>query len=75
MILGLFEAHLPVSNLNKSIEFYSKLGLEEKYYNSLVAPAGKQLLWMEKSSHMFHPDDAREIENILLNILNPKGML
>ncbi|MBU9719839.1 MULTISPECIES: VOC family protein [Bacillaceae] len=28
MIQGLYEAHLPVSNLEKSIEFYSKLGLE-----------------------------------------------
>lgn len=28
MILGLYEAHLPVRNLQKPIEFYSKLGLE-----------------------------------------------
>ena len=28
MIQGLYEAHLPVSNLEVSIEFYSKLGLE-----------------------------------------------
>ncbi|WP_411347633.1 VOC family protein [Paenibacillus sp. WLX2291] len=28
MILGLYEAHLPVSNLAQSIEFYAKLGLE-----------------------------------------------
>ncbi len=43
-----------------------------QYYNSLIAPAGKKLVWMEKSSHMFHPDDAREIENILIHILNLK---
>ncbi|PEQ87873.1 VOC family protein [Bacillus cereus] len=28
MIKGLYEAHLPVSNLQNSIEFYQKLGLE-----------------------------------------------
>ncbi|WP_426952570.1 VOC family protein [Bacillus mycoides] len=28
MIKGLYEAHLPVSNLKNSIEFYRKLGLE-----------------------------------------------
>ncbi|MEC0094354.1 alpha/beta fold hydrolase [Paenibacillus macquariensis] len=52
----------------KDVHVYGEL--TDKYYNSLVAPAGKELLWMEKSSHMFHPDDAKEIENILINILN-----
>lgn len=28
MIRGLYEAHLPVSNLQESIKFYQKLGLE-----------------------------------------------
>ncbi|MFN7253544.1 MAG: VOC family protein [Anaerobacillus sp.] len=28
MILGLYEAHLPVRNLKRSIEYYKKLGLE-----------------------------------------------
>lgn len=28
MIKGLYEAHLPVSNLSESIKFYQKLGLE-----------------------------------------------
>ena len=28
MIKGLYEAHLPVSNLKRSIEFYRGLGLE-----------------------------------------------
>ncbi len=31
MIKGLYEAHLPVSNLEKSIEFYKKLDLEIAY--------------------------------------------
>lgn len=28
MIQGLYEAHLPVSDLDRSIEFYKNLGLE-----------------------------------------------
>lgn len=43
--------------------------LVDQYYTALDAPAGKQLFWMEKSSHMFHPDDAREIEKILIQIV------
>nr|MDA8351818.1 VOC family protein [Bacillota bacterium] len=31
MIKGLYEAHLPVSNLAQSIEFYRNLGLELAY--------------------------------------------
>jgi catechol 2,3-dioxygenase-like lactoylglutathione lyase family enzyme len=44
MIKGLYEAHLPVSDLNLSIEFYKKLGLE---FDHLIE---KKLafLWIEK---------------------------
>ncbi|MGM9928849.1 MAG: VOC family protein, partial [Bacillus sp. (in: firmicutes)] len=31
MIKGIYEAHLPVSDLKKSIEFYKKLELEIAY--------------------------------------------
>lgn len=43
MIKGLYEAHLPVSNLGESIKFYSSLGLE-------VAHEGNGLVffWIEK---------------------------
>ncbi|MDP1418193.1 VOC family protein [Peribacillus simplex] len=44
MIRGLYEAHLPVSNLNRSIEFYEGLGLEldHKVEDNLA------FLWIEK---------------------------
>lgn len=44
MIRGLYEAHLPVSNLNRSIEFYEGLGLQldHKVEDSLA------FLWIEK---------------------------
>jgi len=37
MIKGLYEAHLPVSNLENSIVFYQKLGLELAYKKGKVA--------------------------------------
>ena len=37
MIKGLYEAHLPVSNLEKSITFYKKLGLELAYVKEKLA--------------------------------------
>ncbi|TYA13523.1 VOC family protein [Paenibacillus faecis] len=43
MILGLYEAHLPVSNLQKSIEFYSNLGLEMAWKDEDTA-----FFWIER---------------------------
>lgn len=37
MIRGLYEAHLPVSNLDISIEFYKKLGLEVAFRKGKLA--------------------------------------
>jgi catechol-2,3-dioxygenase len=45
MIKGLYEAHLPVSNLSNSIDFYKKLGLEVAYQNEKLA-----FLWVEKGN-------------------------
>ncbi|NIK11696.1 catechol 2,3-dioxygenase-like lactoylglutathione lyase family enzyme [Alkalibacillus almallahensis] len=36
MIKGLYEAYLPVSNIAKSIEFYSSLGLELAHHGEAV---------------------------------------
>ncbi|MCK1994766.1 VOC family protein [Peribacillus muralis] len=43
MIKGLYEAHLPVSNLDVSIEFYKRLELELAYRNERLA-----FFWIEK---------------------------
>jgi catechol-2,3-dioxygenase len=43
LIRGLYEAHLPVSNLTNSIEFYKKLHLELAYHKGKTA-----FLWLEK---------------------------
>lgn len=43
MIQGLYEAHLPVSNLNRSIEFYQKLSLALTWRNEKTA-----FFWIEE---------------------------
>ncbi|NBI30028.1 VOC family protein [Chengkuizengella marina] len=43
MIKGLYEAHLPVKDLSRSIEFYEKLGLELASKNEKVV-----FFWIEK---------------------------
>ncbi|MBO8155603.1 MAG: VOC family protein [Bacillaceae bacterium] len=43
MILGLYEAHLPVQNLESSIEFYQRLGLEMTWRDEHTA-----FFWIEK---------------------------
>jgi catechol 2,3-dioxygenase-like lactoylglutathione lyase family enzyme len=43
MIKGLYEAHLPVSNITKSIAFYSSLGLELAHQGEAVT-----FFWIEK---------------------------
>ncbi|MDQ0271665.1 catechol-2,3-dioxygenase [Cytobacillus purgationiresistens] len=43
MIKGLYEAHLPVRNLQRSIEFYLKLNLEIAYQSDQLV-----FFWIEK---------------------------
>lgn len=43
MIKGLYEAHLPVSDLQRSIDFYHKLELELAYRSERVV-----FFWLEK---------------------------
>jgi catechol 2,3-dioxygenase-like lactoylglutathione lyase family enzyme len=43
VIKGLYEAHLPVSNMERSLEFYQKLGLELAYRGQRLS-----FMWIEK---------------------------
>lgn len=36
------------------------------YHDHLDAPLGKEIFWLENSSHMFHPDDAKLVETYLI---------
>lgn len=62
MIRGLYEAHLPVSDIDKSVEFYEGLGLERAYQGPRVTffwiERGKSWLGLWPSEHVktpYHP--------------------
>lgn len=57
MIKGLFEAHLPVSNLERSIEFYMNLGLELALNDGETA-----FFWIEKEKSWIGIWEGKEIE-------------
>ncbi|WP_349408895.1 VOC family protein [Pseudalkalibacillus sp. SCS-8] len=56
MIKGLYEAHLPVSDMERSIAFYQKLGLE-------LAHRGKKLafFWIEKGTSWLGLWETKEV--------------
>ncbi|WAH39339.1 alpha/beta fold hydrolase [Alicyclobacillus dauci] len=40
----------------------------KRYYDKLIAPKGKHLVWLENSAHMFYPNDARIVERCLIQM-------
>ena len=75
MIKGLYEAHLPVSNLENSIVFYKKLGLELAYQKGKVAffwiVKGESWLglWESDSVHVNYHPSIRHLALLLNNNL------
>jgi catechol 2,3-dioxygenase-like lactoylglutathione lyase family enzyme len=57
MIKGLFEAHLPVSDLEVSIHFYQKLGLEMAYRDEETA-----FFWIEKGMSWLGLWEGKEVQ-------------
>lgn len=57
MIKGLFEAHLPVSNLVQSIEFYKRLGLEVAWKDESTA-----FFWVEKEKSWLGLWEGKEVQ-------------
>lgn len=41
----------------------------EKFFQDLEAPFGKEMVWYRNSSHIFHPEDAKEIERFIIKTL------
>jgi pimeloyl-ACP methyl ester carboxylesterase len=39
----------------------------EEFFKVLDAPLGKEMVWYEDSSHMFHPNDAKRIEKFIID--------
>ena len=56
MIKGLYEAHLPVSDLQKSIVFYQKLGLELAYRQDQLA-----FFWIVKGDSWIGLWESKEV--------------
>ncbi|MBS4204491.1 alpha/beta fold hydrolase [Lederbergia citrea] len=43
----------------------------QEFFERLDAPFGKEMVWYENSSHMFHPEEAKEIEKYIIeNVKN-----
>lgn len=57
MIKGLYEAHLPVSNLQNSIEFYQKLGLKLAWCDENTA-----FFWIKKGKSWLGLWEGKEYE-------------
>ncbi|MBS4215181.1 alpha/beta hydrolase [Neobacillus rhizophilus] len=61
--------NVPVMFIHGSKEKHVMPELITRYFEDLDAPKGKSLHWSEKSSHVFHFDDARENEQRLIRHL------
>jgi pimeloyl-ACP methyl ester carboxylesterase len=61
--------HMPVMFIHGSKERHVMPELVSRYYEALDAPKGKKLYWSDKSSHVFHLEDARENEQRLIHYL------
>lgn len=63
---------IPVAFLHGVHDFHVDGRPVEKFYQQLEAPLGKKMVWYQKSSHMFHPEDARTIEQFLIQFSKTK---
>jgi pimeloyl-ACP methyl ester carboxylesterase len=63
---------IPVAFLHGAHDFHVDGRPVESFYQKLEAPQGKEMVWYEKSSHMFHPEDARGIEKFLIQFAKTK---
>lgn len=60
---------IPVTFIHGSKDLHVYGQLVEDYINILDADKGKQLIWLEKSSHVFHPHDTKLIEQHIIEEL------
>lgn len=66
---------IPVAFLHGKHDFHVDGRPVEKFYQYLEAPFGKEMIWYENSSHMFHPDDAKEIEKFVIEFAKQEVLL
>ncbi|MGE7186484.1 VOC family protein [Peribacillus sp. NPDC006672] len=63
MIKGLYEAHLPVSDMQRSIDFYRELDLELAYRSERVV-----FFWLEKGKSWLGLWETDQVKNFLSKI-------
>lgn len=57
---------IPVTFIHGTKDVHVHGNLVEEYVKGLKADRGKQMIWLDKSGHAFHPDDTRKIEQLLI---------
>lgn len=57
---------IPVFFLHGKQDFHVYGKSVETFFEELDAPLGKEMIWYENSSHMFHPHDSKEIERFII---------
>lgn len=57
---------LPVTFVHGTKDVHVHGSLVERYFDKLVAERGKRMVWLDRSSHVFHPDDTKQIEQLLI---------
>jgi pimeloyl-ACP methyl ester carboxylesterase len=57
---------IPVYFIHGQKETHVFPELAVSYFEQVVAPRGKEFYWLPKSAHMYHPDDAKLVEELLI---------
>jgi pimeloyl-ACP methyl ester carboxylesterase len=60
---------IPVTFIHGKHDVHVHGKLLEDYVGSLKADHGKRIVWCDKSAHLFHPDDTKYIETLLIQEL------
>jgi len=60
---------IPVTFIHGTKDLHVYGELAEDYFKNLEADNGKGFIWLDKSSHAFHPEDTKTIEQNIIEEL------
>jgi pimeloyl-ACP methyl ester carboxylesterase len=60
------EIEIPVYFFHGRHDKVCDVDLMEQTFNQLVAPLGKRLIWLDNSAHFFYTEDAKKVEEIMI---------
>jgi pimeloyl-ACP methyl ester carboxylesterase len=63
------EVKIPIAFIHGKKDVHVHANMAQEYLRTVKSTQEKQFIWMEKSAHLFHPDDTDLIEQCLLNEL------